>query len=44
MRLDSLCGSKAVWKHVWEHLILLQPLRWHCIECGINHEQDVREE
>jgi len=23
---------------------VLQPLRWHCIECVIQHEQDVREE
>jgi len=24
--------------------LLLQPLRWHCVECVIDHEQDVREE
>ena len=23
--------------------MLLQPLQWHCIECVIHHEQDVRE-
>jgi len=25
-------------------LALLQPLRWHCVECVIHHEQDVHEE
>jgi len=24
--------------------MLLQPLRWRCVECVIHHEQDVREE
>jgi len=24
--------------------MLLQPLRWHCIDCVIHHERDVREE
>jgi len=25
-------------------IVLLQPLRWHCVECTIYHERDVREE
>ena len=25
-------------------LILLQPLRWCCVDCVIHHERDVREE
>jgi len=25
-------------------LIMLQPLRWHWVECAIHHEWDVREE
>jgi len=25
-------------------LVVLQPLRWRCVECAIRHEQDVREE
>ena len=24
--------------------IMLQPLRWRCVDCGIHHERDVREE
>ena len=24
--------------------LLLQPLRWYCVECVIHHERDVREE
>jgi len=24
--------------------MLLQPLRWRCVECAIHHERDVREE
>jgi len=24
--------------------MLLQPLRWRCVECVIHHERDVREE
>jgi len=24
--------------------ILLQPLRWRCVECAIHHKRDVREE
>jgi len=24
--------------------MLLQPLRWHYVECVVHHEQDVREE
>jgi len=24
--------------------VLLQPLRWRCVECAIHHERDVREE
>jgi len=24
--------------------ILLQPLRWRCVDCVIHHERDVREE
>ena len=24
--------------------VVLQPLRWRCIECAIHHERDVREE
>ena len=24
--------------------ILLQPLRWCCVDCVIHHERDVREE
>ena len=33
--------------HHWffsEPLVLLQPLRWRCVDCVIHHEQDVREE
>jgi len=25
-------------------LVLLQPLRWHCAECAVHHERNVREE
>jgi len=25
-------------------LVLLQPLRWFCVDCVIHHERDVREE
>jgi len=25
-------------------MVLLQPLRWRCVECVIHHERDVREE
>ena len=25
-------------------MMLLQPLRWCCVECVIHHERDVREE
>jgi len=24
--------------------VVLQPLGWHCVECVIYHERDVREE
>ena len=24
--------------------MLLQPLRWHCVDCVIHHKRDVREE
>jgi len=24
--------------------VLLQPLRWRCVDCVIHHERDVREE
>jgi len=24
--------------------VLLQPLRWRCVECAIHHERDVRED
>jgi len=24
--------------------VRLQPLGWHCVECAIHHERDVREE
>jgi len=26
------------------YLILLQPLRWRCVDCAIHHERDMREE
>ena len=26
------------------YLLVLQPLRWCCVDCVINHERDVREE
>jgi len=26
------------------YFVLLQPLRWCCVDCVIHHEQDVREE
>ena len=26
------------------HLVMLQPLRWHCVDCVIHHERDMREE
>jgi len=25
-------------------IVLLQPLRWRCVDCVIHHEWDVREE
>jgi len=25
-------------------MVLLQPLRWCCVDCTIHHERDVREE
>ena len=25
-------------------LLLLQPLRWRCVECAIHHERDMHEE
>ena len=25
-------------------MLLLQPLRWHCVDCVIHHERDVHEE
>ena len=25
-------------------LLLLQPLRWHCVECAVHHERNVRED
>jgi len=28
----------------YDILLLLQPLRWRCVECAIHHERDVREE
>ena len=30
--------------HIWLDLVLLQPLRWHCVECAVHHEWNVREE
>jgi len=27
-----------------ERLLMLQPLRWCCVDCVIHHERDVREE
>jgi len=30
--------------HCDKDLILLQPLRWCCVDCVIHHERDVREE
>ena len=30
--------------HVTKTQILLQPLRWRCVECAIHHKRDVREE
>ena len=38
---------KGTWTDkVWESLIyvVLQPLRWRCVECVIHHERDVRDE
>jgi len=34
--------QKVRYVHPWA--ILLQPLRWRCVDCGIHHERDVREE
>ena len=40
------CLSKCIQFSLWwdEKNILLQPLRWCCIDCVIHHEQNVREE
>ena len=26
------------------NFIVLQPLRWHCAECAVHHERDMRKE
>ena len=36
------CGIGAV--HCKKEGMLLQPLRWHCIDCVIHHERDVHKE
>ena len=34
-----------IWMVWWDRvMLLLQPLRWCCIDCMLHHEQDVREE
>jgi len=30
--------------NIVQWLVLLQPLRWRCVDCVIHHERDVREE
>ena len=42
--LKLLSGSRQkVVADPWARL-LLQPLRWHCVDCVIHHERDVRDE
>ena len=36
---------QAIWSaRATSGLLLLQPLRWYCVDCVIHHERDVREE
>jgi len=32
------------WSNTSKPLVVLQPLRWCCVDCVIHHERDVREE
>ena len=36
-RYENICVA-------YIHKVLLQPLRWCCVDCVIHHERDVREE
>ena len=47
LRLESSNKlSKGIWRVVHAKIakVLLQPLRWCCVDCVIHHERDVREE
>jgi len=37
------CGTRHVARN-FDRGVLLQPLRWCCVDCVIHHERDVREE
>jgi len=41
---SRLCFALFVWFARAALLAMLQPLRWHCVECAVHHERDVREE
>jgi len=33
-----------IYEETEQRYTVLRPLRWRCVECGIHHERDVREE
>ena len=41
---DAHCCCEAVAHNIFKSVLLLQPLRWRCVDCVIHHERDVREE
>jgi len=47
--MQSSFQSVAIYKTVnfftrKQHILVVQPIRWRCVESAIHHEQDVHEE
>jgi len=44
LRLISACADRTGYITNFCSMIVLQPFRWRCVDCVIDHEGDVREE
>ena len=45
--IEQCCYAQFVYRYtgyIPSLFVLLQPLRWHCVDCVIHHERDVSEE
>ena len=44
VRVQFQCSESVTVRLRFQGMMLLQTLRWRCVDCVIHHERDVREE